>query len=207
MLWGINKLYMLKRLFDIVASLFGLIIFSPLFLIAAIMIKKEDGGPVFYRGVRVGRHGKLLKIFKFRTMVAEAEKMGGPSTSVNDTRITKIGSFIRKYKLDELPQLINVLKGDMSMVGPRPEIESEVNLYGSKWNVIFSVRPGITDMSSIEFSNEGEIIANSGMDDAHEAYRKLIQPRKLELQKEYVLNHNMIMDIKLILRTFAAIFK
>jgi len=206
-LWDINKIDMLKRLFDIVTSLFGLILFSPLFLVIAILIKKEDGGPVFYRGVRVGRYEKLFKIFKFRTMVVDAEKKGGPSTSIDDTRITKIGYFIRRYKLDELPQLINVLKGDMSIVGPRPEIKSEVDLYGPEWNVIFSVRPGITDLASIEFRNEGEIIANSGIDDAHEAYRKLIQPRKLELQKEYVLNYNMLTDIKLIFRTFAAIFK
>jgi len=207
LLWDINKIDMLKRLFDIVTSLFGLILFSPLFLVIAILIKKEDGGPVFYRGVRVGRYEKLFKIFKFRTMVVDAEKKGGPSTSIDDTRITKIGYFIRRYKLDELPQLINVLKGDMSIVGPRPEIKSEVDLYGPEWNVIFSVRPGITDLASIEFRNEGEIIANSGIDDAHEAYRKLIQPRKLELQKEYVLNYNMLTDIKLIFRTFAAIFK
>jgi len=122
---GVNK--MIKRLFDIVFSIIGLTIFLPLLLIVAILIKKEDGGPIFYRGVRVGRYGKLFKMFKFRTMVVNAEKIGGPSTADDDPRLLKVGKFLRKYKLDEFPQLINVLKGEMSFVGPRPEVQHYVN--------------------------------------------------------------------------------
>jgi len=197
---------MLKRLFDITSSLFGLIVLSPILLIVAYKIRK-DGGPVFYRGERVGQFGKPFKMLKFRTMIINADKIGGPSTSEKDSRITSIGHFIRKYKIDELPQLINVLKGEMSIVGPRPEIKSEVDTYGPEWDVIFTVKPGITDYSSIEFRNEGEIITRSGIKDAHEAYRKLIQPRKLELQKKYALNNNLLIDLKLILLTFTNILK
>ncbi|MBD3340627.1 MAG: sugar transferase, partial [Candidatus Lokiarchaeota archaeon] len=134
-------------------------------------------------------------------------KRGGPTTSNSDSRITKTGAFLRKYKLDELPQLINVLKGDMSLIGPRPEIASEVELYDPEWNVIFDVKPGITDLSSIEFRNEGEIIANSGIADAHVAYRSLIQPRKLALQREYVLNRSLVLDAKILFNTIKVVVR
>jgi lipopolysaccharide/colanic/teichoic acid biosynthesis glycosyltransferase len=196
---------MAKRLFDIVATAIGLILLSPVLLWCAWRIRSGDGGPVFYRGVRVGLHGKLFRIFKFRTMVVNADKIGGASTSDDDARITRIGKFLRKYKLDELPQLLNVLRGEMSLVGPRPEVPSEVETYGPEWDVVFSVRPGITDLSSIEFRNEGAIIAGSGMKNAHEAYRKLIQPRKLELQKEYALNSSLLLDIRIIFKTLKAV--
>jgi lipopolysaccharide/colanic/teichoic acid biosynthesis glycosyltransferase len=194
-----------KRLFDIVAASFGLLLLSPFLLWLVWRIRQEDDGPIFYRGERIGLFEKPFRIFKFRTMVVNADKIGGPSTSDDDPRITRIGKWLRKYKLDELPQLINVLNGDMSIVGPRPEIRSEVDSYASEWKIIFSVRPGITDISSIEFHNEGEIIANSGMDDPHKAYRKLIQPRKLELQREYVISRSMLLDIMIIFRTLLAV--
>lgn len=190
-----------KRIFDIVASLFGLAMLSPFLIFASLLIKCEDGGPVFYRGERVGLNKEIFRIFKFRSMVVNADTIGGASTAINDPRITRIGGWLRKYKLDELPQLINVLKGDMSIVGPRPEISSEVHMYAPHWTIIFSVRPGITDLSSIEFHNEGEIIANSGFTDAHQAYRNLIQPRKLELQRQYVLSRSMLLDIFIIFKT------
>lgn len=148
----------MKRLFDIVFSLLGLIILSPFILVLAILIKEEDGGSVFYRGVRVGRHGKPFRIFKFRTMVVNAENIGGPSTPDDDPRITGIGRFLRKYKLDELPQLINVLKGEMSLVGPRPEVPHYVNMLTKEERAILSVRPGITDWASICNSDEGAVI-------------------------------------------------
>ena len=180
---------------------------GPILIFIAWKIKAEDGGPVFYRGVRVGIYKRPFRIFKFRTMVVNADKIGGPTTAEFDSRITFIGRWLRKYKLDELPQLMNVLAGQMSFVGPRPEVKSEVDNYGPEWDVIFSVRPGITDFSSIEFRNEGKIIADSGIEDSHEAYRKLIQPRKLALQKYYTTHSSMALDISLIFRTFFAIVR
>ena len=140
---------MAKRFFDIVATTIGLILLCPLLFLIAWRIKAEDGGPVFYRGVRVGLHGKPFRIFKFRTMVMDADKIGGFSTSDDDPRITQAGRFLRKYKLDELPQLINVLKGEMSLVGPRPEVKKFTDMYTDDEKVILTVRPGITDWASM----------------------------------------------------------
>ncbi len=195
----------MKRLFDIILSLFGLIIFSSLLLIIAFLIKNEDGGPVFYRGVRVGRYGKLFRIFKFRTMVVNAEKLGGPSTADDDPRITKIGKFIRKYKLDELSQLINVLKGEMSFVGPRPEVPMEVQTYTDEEKRILLVRPGITDWASLTFHNEGEIL--KGSTDPHKAYREKIRPGKIKLALKYVDEQSFLTDIKIILQTLLTLAK
>lgn len=196
---------MIKRIFDIVAAAIGLILLSPLLLLIAWRVKCEDNGPVFYRGLRIGLHGKPFRILKFRTMVMDAESVGGPSTADDDPRITRVGRVLRRYKLDELPQLINVLRGEMSFVGPRPEVKSEVDRYDPEWDVIFSVRPGITDLSSIAFRNEGKIIATSGIRDAHEAYRRIIQPQKLELQRKYALNHSFLLDVRIIFQTFLAV--
>ena len=135
----------IKLLFDIILAFCGLLVFTPLFLFIVLIIKTNDGGPAFYRGVRVGLYGKLFRVFKFRTMVADAEKLGGPSTSDDDPRLTKVGKFLRKYKLDELPQLINVLKGEMSFVGPRPEVKHYVDMFTEEEKSILTVRPGITD--------------------------------------------------------------
>lgn len=195
----------MKRIFDFFSSLLGIVVLGPILLFIAVVIKTEDGGPVFYRGTRVGLQRRLFRIFKFRTMVIDAERIGGASTADDDPRITRIGKHLRKYKLDELPQLFNVLRGEMSLVGPRPEVPSEVATYGPEWDIVFSVRPGITDLSSIEFRNEGEIIAGSGIEDAHEAYRKLIQPRKLELQKEYALKSSLLLDIQILFNTLKAV--
>ena len=156
---------MLKRIFDIVLAFFGLVLFAPLLLICALLIKLTSSGPVFYRGERIGLAGKAFRTLKFRTMVADAEKKGGSSTHEADARITGIGSFLRKFKLDELPQLLNVLAGDMSFVGPRPEVRKFVDMYTPEERMILTVRPGITDWSSIKFHNEGEIIAASGIAD------------------------------------------
>jgi len=197
---------MIKRIFDIVMSAIGLIISSPLFIVIAIAIKLESKGPVFYRGVRVGRYGKTFKIFKFRSMVQNAEKIGAASTTEKDSRITKCGMLIRKYKLDELSQLINVFIGDMSIVGPRPEVQKFVDMYTEEEKAILTLRPGITDWSSIKFHNEGEIIAASGIEDADEAYAKLIRPEKLRLQQKYLKERNLWVDIKIIFSTIATIF-
>lgn len=190
---------MLKRLFDLVLSFIGLIIFSPLLLTISFLIKKEDGGPVFYRGVRVGKYGRLFRIFKFRSMVINAEKIGGSSTADDDPRITKIGKFVRKYKLDELPQLINVFKGEMSFVGPRPEVQHYVNMFTQEEKAILTVRPGITDWASLWNSDEGAILA--GSPDPEKTYMEEIRPEKIRLQLMYVRERSFLTDINIILQT------
>ena len=197
---------MIKRLFDIIFSFFGLILAFPLFLVIAFLIKRESPGPAFYRGQRVGKNGKIFRIFKFRSMVLDAEKLGGPSTSADDPRLLKIGKFFKKHNLDELPQLINILKGEMSFVGPRPEVPSEVETYDEETKkIILSVKPGMTDLATLSNIHEGEILR--GAADPHEAYRKLIKPQKLSLAKQYVKNRSFWLDLKIILKTLkSAIF-
>lgn len=199
----------LKRSFDLAASLGGLLILSPImFAITLLIINEdggEDGGPVFYRGVRVGRYGAPFRIFKFRTMVKDAEKIGPSSTGDDDPRITKIGKYLRRYKLDELPQLINVLKGDMSMVGPRPQVPWAVELFNSDEKILLQVRPGITDYASIKFHNEGEILA--GYDDADKAYMEIIHPEKMRLAVEYVKEMSVVTDTKIIFTTLLKLVK
>lgn len=197
---------MLKRFFDIIMALFGLILFSPLFLFLAIAIPLESRGPVFYRGVRVGRGGKPFRIYKFRSMVADAERLGASSTHEQDSRVTRCGRMVRRFKLDEIAQLLNVIKGDMSLVGPRPEVQKFVDLYTEEEKIILSVCPGITDWASIKFHNEGEIIAASGMADADEAYAKLIRPEKLRLQMKYVREHTILIDLTILTCTIITIF-
>jgi lipopolysaccharide/colanic/teichoic acid biosynthesis glycosyltransferase len=195
----------MKRLFDIVFSLLGLIILSPFILVLAILIKEEDGGSVFYRGVRVGRHGKPFRIFKFRTMVVNAENMGGTSTADDDPRITRVGRFLRRYKLDELPQLINVLKGEMSVVGPRPEVPFYVNMFTEEEKAILNVRPGITDWASIWNPDEGAILA--GSPDPEKAYMEKIRPEKIRLQLKYIRERSFWVDLKIIFQTLVTILK
>lgn len=190
---------MIKRVFDISFSLVGLIMLSPLFFLIAYLIKREDGGPVFYRGVRIGQFGKPFRIYKFRTMVVDAEKIGGPSTADDDPRITKIGKFIRKYKLDELPQLINVLKGEMSIVGPRPEVPFYVNMFTEEEKKILSVKPGITDWASLWNPDEGAILAGSS--DPEKTYMEKIRPIKIKLQLKYVEERSFLTDLKIIFLT------
>lgn len=196
---------MAKRIFDFTFSLVALFIFSPLLLIIFLLIKINDGGGVFYRGTRVGKDCSLFKIFKFRTMVKDADKIGGPSTSDDDPRVTKVGKFLRKFKLDEIPQLLNVLKGDMSFVGPRPEVPQEVDTYSQEEKKIFSVRPGITDWASLKFHNEGEIL--KGAEDPHQAYRQIIKPGKIKLGLKYVNESSISTDIKIIIKTIATLVK
>ncbi len=196
---------MLKRTFDFLSSLVGLILVSPVLVTIAILIKREDGGPVFYRGVRVGRFGKTFRIFKFRTMVVDAEKKGGPSTADDDPRITKVGKFIRKFKLDELPQLINVLKGEMSIVGPRPEVQMYVDMFTEEEKAILSVRPGITDWASIWNPDEGAILA--GSPDPERTYMEKIRPEKIRLQLKYVRERSFLVDLRIIFETLKTVLK
>jgi len=195
----------LKRCFDIFASVLGLLFLLPFLLALAVVIKLDSRGPVFYRGLRGGRFGKPFRIFKFRTMVHNAEKIGGPSSAADDPRITRTGSFLRRYKLDELPQLINVAKGEMSFVGPRPEVFQEVQLYTEKEKRLLEVRPGITDWASIQFRNEGEILR--GYADPHQAYREKIRPEKVRLGLEYVNSHSFATDCRIIVQTLKAILE
>ncbi|MBU1863853.1 MAG: sugar transferase [Candidatus Omnitrophica bacterium] len=194
---------MMKRILDIIFSIVGLIVVSPFMLIISILIKQEDQGLIFYKGVRVGKNKIPFKMYKFRTMVMNADKIGGPSTADDDSRITRIGKYLRRGKLDEMPQLINVIKGDMSFVGPRPEVPQEVETYTDEQMEIFSVRPGITDWACIQYHNEGEIL--KGSDDPHQAYREKIKPGKLALQIQYAKNHSLWVDFKIVIQTIATV--
>lgn len=197
---------MIKRIIDILGSGFGLVILSPVFLWVALKIKLDDGGPIFYKGRRVGKGGKLFKMYKFRTMVIGADKLGGPSTAADDPRLTKIGLFLKKYQLDELPQLINVFKREMSLVGPRPEVEMYVDMMTAEQkNAILSVRPGMTDYASLWNFHESEIL--KGAKDPEIAYQKLIRPKKLALQMRYVKERSLWVDIRIIFLTIFKIFK
>jgi lipopolysaccharide/colanic/teichoic acid biosynthesis glycosyltransferase len=196
---------MIKRLFDFSLALVGLIIISPLLIIIVVLIKLDSRGPVFYRGERIGCLGKPFRIFKFRSMVCNAEKLGAASTNAGDVRITRMGKLIRKFKLDEFSQLINVVRGEMSLVGPRPEVKKFVDLFTEEEKIILTVRPGITDWSSIKFHNEPEIIAASGITDADEAYAKLIRPEKLRLQMKYVREHNFWIDLMIVFATIVTL--
>lgn len=191
---------MVKRLFDIVASGCGLLVLSPLFVVLAIWIKLDSKGPVFYRQVRVGRNNKDFKLFKFRSMRVGADKQGLITVGGHDPRITRSGYFIRKYKLDEFPQLINVFIGDMSLVGPRPEVRKYVDMYTPEQMRVLSVRPGITDLASIRYRNENELLEQAANPD--EYYEQVIMQDKLRINLEYVENHSFWNDIKLIFMTF-----
>ena len=193
----------MKRLFDVVASGVGLLLLSPLFLLVAIWIKLDSPGPVFYRQVRVGRYNRDFRIFKFRSMRVGADKGSLVTIGGRDPRVTRSGYFIRKYKLDELPQLINVFIGDMSLVGPRPEVRHYVDYWTKEQLRVLDVRPGITDPASIKFRNENELLEKA--EDAEKYYIEVIMQEKLRLYLEYVEKHNFWFDIKLIFQTFLVI--
>ena len=193
----------MKRLFDFFVSFLGLIVLSPVILAVSIAIKIEDGGSVFYRARRTGLHGFSFIMYKFRSMVKDAEKIGPSSTSSDDIRMTKTGIFLRKLKLDEIPQLLNVFIGNMSIVGPRPEVKKFTDMYTIEEHEILSFKPGITDWASIWNSNEGEILA--GAADPDKAYLELIRPEKIRLQLKYVKNHNFLIDLKIIFLTLRKI--
>ena len=190
----------MKRLFDIVASGLGLLVLSPLSLIIAIWIKLDSKGPVFYGQVRVGWHNKDFRIFKFRSMRVGSDKGSLVTIGGRDPRVTRSGYWIRKFKLDELPQLINVFIGDMSLVGPRPEVRHYVDYWTPEQMHVLDVRPGITDPASIKFRNENELMEKA--DDPEKYYIEVIMQEKLKLYLEYVNNHSFWGDIGLIFKTF-----
>ena len=193
----------MKRLFDIVASGLGLIVLSPLFLILAIWIKLDSKGPVFYRQVRVGYKNKDFRIFKFRSMRVGADKGSLVTIGGRDPRVTRSGYWIRKFKLDELPQLINVFIGDMSLVGPRPEVRHYVDYWTPEQMHVLDVRPGITDPASIKFRNENELMEQA--EDPEKYYIEVIMQEKIKLYLEYVEKHDFWYDLGLIFKTFFVI--
>lgn len=194
---------MIKRAFDIMVAGIGLLILAPVVLGLALLIKWDSPGAVFYRGLRIGRLGKPFRIFKFRTMVVDAEKLGGSSTADDDPRITRIGKILRKYKLDELPQLINVFKGEMSLVGPRPEVQHYVDMFTEEEKAILSARPGLTDWASLWNSDEGAILA--GSPNPEKTYMEKIRPEKVRLQLEYVKRRSFWIDLTILFQTMTSI--
>ncbi len=195
----------MKRLFDILFSLSVLIICSPFLIAISLIIFLNDFGPVFYMAMRVGLNGGQFRMFKFRSMVINADKIGASSTTTSDKRITGVGRFLRKTKLDELPQFINVLAGQMSVVGPRPDVKTFTDMFNDEEKAILTVKPGITDFASIWNSDEGKIL--EGAEDPDKAYMELIWPEKKRLQLKYVKEKSFITDLKIIWQTVLAIVK
>lgn len=195
---------MLKRVFDIVFSLIGLVLASPIFLFLSIWIKLDSPGNIFYLQERIGKDFKPFKLYKFRSMYSGSDKKGLLTVGNKDKRITRSGYFIRKYKLDELAQFINVLIGDMSFVGPRPEVKKYVELYNDEQKKVLTVKPGITDYASIEFFNENELLEKST--NPEKTYIEEIMPHKLQLNLKYIEEQNLFVDIKIILKTIKRIF-
>ena len=193
----------MKRLFDILFSFLGLLLLLPLFLFLALWICLDSPGGIFYTQIRVGRGNSNFRLYKFRSMRTNSDKTGLITVGEHDSRITHSGYFIRKYKLDELPQLINVLKGDMSFVGPRPEVRKYVDMYTPEQLHVLDVRPGITDEASIRYSDENKLLATA--DDPEQFYIKTVMPDKLRINLEYVHNHTLFGDIKLIFKTLETV--
>jgi lipopolysaccharide/colanic/teichoic acid biosynthesis glycosyltransferase len=188
-----------KRAFDVVTALLGLIILSPLLLLVALLIKLDSPGPVFFRQERMGKGFRSFRIYKFRTMVHDAPHKGGPITFGADPRITQLGRILRKTKIDELPQLINVLRGEMSVVGPRPEVRPYVELFRADYEEILKVLPGITDFASVKYRDETEVLGR--FEDPTAAYVGHVLPEKINLAKEYVRRSSLFLDISLIFKT------
>jgi lipopolysaccharide/colanic/teichoic acid biosynthesis glycosyltransferase len=194
----------LKRLFDIIASLIGIIILSPVFFFIFLAVALNSGFPVFYLQTRVGKGNIDFKLFKFRTMFTDADKKGLLTVGGRDPRITPVGYFLRKYKLDELPQLFNVLFGSMSLVGPRPEVRKYVDMYNDEQKKVLSVQPGITDYASLDYINENDLLAKS--QNPEETYIKEVMPAKLQLNLKYIQEAGLATDLKLIFKTIGRIF-
>jgi lipopolysaccharide/colanic/teichoic acid biosynthesis glycosyltransferase len=194
----------MKRSLDIVLSIIGLLVLLPFFPFVAILIKLDSRGPILFRQERIGKDFRRFIIYKFRTMLENADKKGTLITAGGDSRITKVGGFLRRYKIDELPQLFNVLKGDMSFVGPRPEVGKYVQLFETEYRKLLTVRPGITDLASLRYSNEEAVLGKSNA--LEELYVSRILPEKIKLSSHYVDHHSLMMDLKLILMTVLKAF-
>jgi lipopolysaccharide/colanic/teichoic acid biosynthesis glycosyltransferase len=196
---------LIKRLSDIMISIMGLLLFLPFIIIISILIKISSNGPIFYRQKRVGKNYSNFKIIKFRTMIEKADSNELLITMKDDSRITSLGAYLRKYKIDEIPQLFNVLIGDMSIVGPRPEVEKYVKLFKNDYNEILKVRPGITDLGSIEFIDENELLEKNK--NPEDVYIKKILPVKINYNKQYLKKKNIFFDLYIIIKTLIYIFK
>lgn len=194
-----------KRTFDVVACVAAVVILCPLWLCIGLLVACRSKGGALYRQTRVGRDGKEFKLLKFRTMRQDADKIGGLITVGEDARVTRIGRFLRKYKIDELPQFLNIIAGDMSIVGPRPEVPKYVALYDERQRQVLSVRPGLTDYASIEYISENELLAHSSNPDR--TYIEEIMPAKLELNLKYIENQSVSEDLRLICKTLFSILK
>ena len=192
----------IKRGLDLASSCAGLVVLAPVLSAISLAVYVDSPGPVFYRGVRAGRHGRPFRIFKFRTMVTHAEACGSSTTGLADPRITRVGGFLRDRKLDELPQLLNVLRGDMSLVGPRPELYEHTDAYSPDERAILEVKPGITDLASLEFFRLDEAV---GGEDPDEVYRTRIRPRKNRLRLQYVAQRSLSLDLTILARTAARV--
>ena len=201
--WLIKTRRLLKRVFDIICSLFGIVILLPVFVIISIFILLDSKGGIFYRQIRAGKNNADFSLLKFRTMQTDADKKGLLTVGNKDSRVTRIGYFLRKYKVDELPQLFNVLFGSMSLVGPRPEVPKYVSLYNDEQKKVLSVKPGITDYASIEYINENEILAKSA--NPEQTYITEIMPHKLSINLKYINEKSFATDIKIICKTLAKI--
>lgn len=195
---------MVKRIFDIVASAVGLVLLLPLLVVAALLVKLTSPGPVFFKQERIGRRFRPFFIYKFRSMVQDAPTLGGPITFGEDPRITWLGRVLRKTKIDELPQLINVLKGDMSFVGPRPEARRYVEIFRNDYEEILQLRPGITDLASIKYHDEAAVLGQA--ENPEEEYVKRVLPEKIKLAKQYVHRSSFWFDFVLILKTILKLF-
>jgi lipopolysaccharide/colanic/teichoic acid biosynthesis glycosyltransferase len=194
----------MKRVFDTVFSILAVVLVSPLLLILSMAIFAEDGGPVLFIQERIGQGGRRFKLLKLRTMKVQKHAAAGLFEPGNTNRVTRIGRFLRKFKLDELPQFMNVIWGDMAIVGPRPEVEKWVREFPDVWNRVLTVRPGITDNAALEFRNEESLLAASS--DPERTYRDIILPRKLDLYIEYIDNQSLIGDIVLVFKTLSQVF-
>lgn len=196
---------MAKRTFDIISSLLGLLLLSPILLFVILAVVVDSKGGAFYKQVRVGMAGKDFGLLKFRTMRVDADKLGLLTVGGRDPRITKVGYFLRRYKLDELPQLFNILTGDMSVVGPRPEVRKYVEMYSDEQMKVLEVRPGLTDFASIEYVNENEVLARS--ENPEETYIQEIMPHKLQLNQKYIQEKSFLTDIQIIFSTIKKILR
>jgi len=199
-----DKNMTIKLLFDISFSFIGLIVLIPVFIVISIAVTLDSKGGIFYRQIRVGRNNRDFTLLKFRTMHTGSDSGGLLTVGEGDSRITKTGLFLRKYKLDELPQLLNILKGDMSFVGPRPEVRKYVDLYDERQKQVLTVRPGLTEYASLEYINENEIL--SKYNNAEKAYIEKVMPAKLQLNLKYIAEKSLVTDLKIIVKTLSKIF-
>jgi len=196
---------MVKRVFDLFFAIVGLVLLAPLFVIITVAINLDSPGPVFYRGERIGEKGRVFKIYKFRTMVIEADRMGPALTRGGDPRVTTVGRILRRWKVDELPQLINVIRGEMGVVGPRPEAPEYVRHYTAEQRKVLEVRPGITGLTQVRFRHEESLLSRCA--NPEQDYVERIMPQKLAMDLEYLENQSLLLDLKLLVRTFLCLFE